>query len=288
MVSMIDRYLLRYFLAVVDTGSFSKAAAQANVTQPTLSVGIGKLERLIGATLFHRTSQRVHLTEAGSRLLPHARRIENDFNLAVRSAVGASETSVVRLGVLSTIPTPTLERLVAEHRRRDDPTQIEIVEGSERELIARLGRGRIDLALTVLRPNEEWRQELFYTEGYSLALPRWHRFAGAGSLKAEDLAQETMMVRRHCEVLSETSRYFTERGVRPRFSFRTTNDDKTLALVRAGLGITVMPDSYRDPEVARPRLCGFDLTRKIGILHGKSSVPVPEPLLDVMRTTMVK
>src|SRR3546814_1114054 len=110
--------------------------------------------------LFHRTSQRVHLTEAGSRLLPHARRIENDFNLAVRNAVGATATSVVRLGVLSTIPTPTLERLVAEHRRRDDPTQIEIVEGSERELIARLGRGRIDLALTVLRPNEEWRQEL--------------------------------------------------------------------------------------------------------------------------------
>src|SRR3546814_5358189 len=95
MVSMIDRYLLRYFLAVVDTGSFSKAAAQANVTQPTLSVGIGKLERLIGATLFHRTSQRVHPTEAGSRLLPHARRIENDFNLAVRSEEHTSELKYI-------------------------------------------------------------------------------------------------------------------------------------------------------------------------------------------------
>src|SRR3546814_18156056 len=108
---------------------------------------------------------------------------------------------------------------------------------------------------------------------YSLALPRWHRFAGAGSLKAEELAQETMMVRRHCEVLSETSRYFTERGVRPRFSFRTTNDDKTLALVRAGLGITHMPDSYRDTEVARPRLCGFELTRKRCSLQCKCSRP---------------
>src|SRR3546814_12214369 len=96
-----------------------------------------------------------------------------------------------------------------------------------------------------------------------------------------------MMVRRHCEVLSETSRYFTERGVRPRFSFRTTNDDKTLALVRAGLGITLMPDSYRDPEVARPRLCGFDQTRKIGSLPGKTSAPVPQPVLDVLRTTTV-
>src|SRR3546814_18649354 len=95
-----------------------------------------------------------------------------------------------------------------------------------------------------------------------------------------------MMVRRHCEVLSETSRYFTERGVRPRFSFRTTNDDKTLSLVRAGLGITLMPDSYRDPEVARPRLCGVDMTRKIGILKGKSKMPVPRPFRAARRTTM--
>ena len=55
---MIDRYLLRYFLAVIDCGSFSKAAKQLNVAQPTLSVGIGKLERLLGASLFQRTSKR--------------------------------------------------------------------------------------------------------------------------------------------------------------------------------------------------------------------------------------
>ena len=44
---MIDRYLLRYFLAVIDHGNFSKAAVQCNVSQPTLSVGIAKLERLL-------------------------------------------------------------------------------------------------------------------------------------------------------------------------------------------------------------------------------------------------
>src|SRR3546814_12415396 len=98
------RYLLRYFLAVVDTGSVSKAAAQANVTQPTLSVGIGKLERLIGATLFHRTSRRVHLTEAGSRLLPHPRRLENDFNLELHNAVAPTPTTLARPGVPTTLP----------------------------------------------------------------------------------------------------------------------------------------------------------------------------------------
>src|SRR5258705_6594430 len=101
---MIDRYLLRYFLAVIDCGSFSKAAKQLNVAQPTLSVGIGKLERLLGASLFHRTSKWVHITEAGSRLAAHARRIENEFNLAEAAAVDMRPARALRLGVISTYP----------------------------------------------------------------------------------------------------------------------------------------------------------------------------------------
>ena len=283
---MIERYLLRYFLAVVDTGGFSRGAAQVNVTQPTLSVGIAKLEALVGAPIFHRTSQRVHLTEAGARLLTHARRIENEFNALARSTTETGRAGLVRLGVLSTIPTALLERLVAEHRRRDDRAQMEIVEGTERDLVLRLGRGRIDLALTTLRDGGEWRQEPLYRERYSLALPSWHRFASADVVRAEDLAEETMIVRRHCEALSKISRHFTERGVRPRFSFRTTNDDKALTLVRAGLGITVMPESYRDPDVARPRLAGFELSRAIGIVHGAGSdlAEGGAPLIDSLRT----
>ena len=53
----MDRYLLRYFLAVAELGSFSKAAQRVSVTQPTLSVGIAKLEQEVGARLFERTIQ---------------------------------------------------------------------------------------------------------------------------------------------------------------------------------------------------------------------------------------
>lgn len=287
MPSMIDRYLLRYFLAVVDTGSFSKGAVQVNVTQPTLSVGIAKLEKLCGTTLFHRSSQRVHLTEAGSRLVAHARRIENDFNLAIQSVAGASSSQVIRLGILSTIPTDMLERIAAEHRRRDDQGQIEIVEGNERDLVMRLGRGRIDLAVTVLRPHTTWPSEPLFREGYSLAMPRWHRFAGADAVRPQDLAEEAMIIRRHCEALSETSRYFVEHGVRPRFSFRTTNDDKALAMVRAGLGITVMPDCYRDPEISRPRLAGLELAREIGLVSfDTAGADAMVPLIEAIRVVM--
>jgi len=281
---MIDRYLLRYFLAVVDTGSFSRGAAQVNVTQPTLSVGIAKLERLLGTALFHRTNQRVHLTDAGNRLLVHARRIEAEFSLAARSVADIGTSQLVRLGVISTVPTALLELIVTEYRRYGDAGLIEIVEGRERDLAARLARGRIDLAVTVLRPDPEIRQEALHQERYSLALPQWHRLAGEASVRAEDLAEEIMIVRRHCEALSDVSRHFTERGVRPHFSLRTTNDDKALASVRAGLGITVMPDCYRDPAVSRPQLSGFELTRVIGLQFGSSSIGREEKLAPIVNS----
>ena len=67
---MIERYLIRYFLAVVEHGNFSRAAAMCHVAQPTLSVGIAKLEALLDRALFTRTNQRVEMTDAGSRFLP--------------------------------------------------------------------------------------------------------------------------------------------------------------------------------------------------------------------------
>ena len=58
---MIDRYLLRYFLAVIEKGNFSKAAAACGVSQPTLSVGIAKLETMLDRPLFQRSNRRVEL-----------------------------------------------------------------------------------------------------------------------------------------------------------------------------------------------------------------------------------
>src|SRR6201996_5792607 len=97
---MIDRYLLRYFLAVIDQGNFSKAAASCHVSQPTLSVGIAKLEGLLGRALFHRTNRRVELTEAGARFAVHARRIEGEFTLAEREVHEAADATDLRLGIL--------------------------------------------------------------------------------------------------------------------------------------------------------------------------------------------
>lgn len=262
----MDRYLLRYFLAIVETGNFSRAAARENVAQPTLSAGIAKLEGELKARLFDRTNRRVHLTEAGSRFLVHARRIEHEFNLAQAAVSGAAQPQLLRVAVLSTIPTALVAEALAG--RSDRSEQVELLEGSEREVLSLLDRGRADVALTVINPStDRFAGERLHEEGYSLALPVGHRLSGADGLDGEALADEVMMVRRHCEALAQTSRYFTDRGVRPFFSYRGTSDDKILSLVAAGLGITVMPDSYRAEGVARVALQGFTPRRTLGLCY---------------------
>lgn len=271
---MIDRYLLRYFLAVIDNGTFTAAAAQMNVSQPTLSAGIAKLEREVGAKLFRRNSQRVELTEAGARFASHARRIEREFHLAQEAIAGLSPADTLRLGVLSTVATGELAALTEAIALAAPTLRVELVEGHERALTQYIARGRIDVALTILRHAGEG--ETVRRENYVLALPATHALAKEGAVPGEAMAGETMIVRRHCEALAETSRYFTQRGVRPFFALRTTNDDRALAMVSAGLGATVVPASHARPGIATLGLTGFDLKRTIGLKWGEHAAHLRE------------
>lgn len=266
---MIDRYPLRYFLAVIDAGNFSKAAMQCNVSQPTLSVGIAKLERELGQPLFHRTNRRVELTAAGARFATHARRIEAEFALAEHAVSETAPRSTLRLGVLVTIPAQWIDAFIRKMQPELANQPIEIVEGRERELIERLSRGRIDVALTIVRPDSDrFAAEILFREGYSLAVSANHPLANREIIAAEELADNMMIVRRQCELLSDTSRHFTSRGVRPFFPARTLSDERAIGYVREGLGVTIMPDCYRAVGVMRPRMADFAHIRDIGILYG--------------------
>ena len=278
---MISRTQLRQFLAVVDAGNFTRAAAQIHVTQPTLSAGIAELERQLDAPLFTRSNRRVQLTDAGNRLLAHARAIEREFRRAEESVTGiAAPLQPVRLGVLASIATARLEAALASYRG-DQP--IEITEGSERELASALADGRIDLALTLLRAGDErFARHAIYAESYRLALPLNHQQASRISVAAEEIAGETMIARRACEMLAETSRFFTERGVRPPFSFRSANDDRAMAMVRAGLGITVAPQSLGGPGIAMPRLVDFDAVREVGLLFAAHWQQPEHPVISAL------
>jgi DNA-binding transcriptional LysR family regulator len=279
--------MLRYFLAVAEMGNFSRAAKSVSVTQPTLSAGIAKLERQLGSRLFDRDRQGVALTPAGSRFLARARRIAQEYALALHDIQHAPEPSVLRVGMLNTIPTATVETLLAQHREEGPGEVLELLDGSERELAERLDRGRLDVALTVIRPHHgRFRPEFLARERYLMVLPLDHRLADAELVEAEDLAGDRMVVRRHCEALPEIDRFFTAHGVRPRFVLKTTSDARVLAVVRAGQGIGMMPESFSNPQVRMVPVADFDLARDIGILYAPgetNAAAMASPFLALAR-----
>jgi DNA-binding transcriptional LysR family regulator len=278
---MIDQYLLRYFLAVAETGNFSRAARAVSVTPPTLSAGIAKLERELGARLFDRDRQRVALTPAGSRFLIRARRIAAEYEHALVELAEPAESSLLRVGVLNTIPNRLIGRALAEHRELSGDA-LELLDGSERDLAERLERGRIDVALTVVRPHHaRYRPEVLSRERYMMVLPRDHPLAGENEVLAEQLAQDRMALRRHCEALPEINRFFTQRGVRPRFVLKTTSDERVLAVIRSGAGVGMMPEGFADGSVSFVPVRDFELVREIGLLHG--AAVQGSAFLDIVR-----
>ena len=268
----MELYLLRYFLAVVETGSFTKAAGACLITQPTLSAGIKRLEDQLGVALFVRNNKRVFLTTAGSRFLPRAKAILHEVNMAGAELAQSEQAHVLRLGVLQTLPAGLVARLLGGFTQNRPDIRFDLVDGTEQELLNRLDERGIDYALSLRRVEDETSIALF-EEGYRLALARTHRLADAAAIKGEDLANDSMIVRSRCEVLSETSRHFTDRNVRPPLVYRTAQDERALAMVGAGLGVTVMPDSYQAPDVVRIAMAGFNPRRTVALFRPRFALP---------------
>lgn len=270
---MMDLYLLKYFLAVVETGSFTRAADRVFVTQPTLSAGIKKLENQLGHILFERSNRRVFLTDAGTRFLPRAKAILHECNMATQALEETATAPVLRLGVLTTLSNRHVGDLLASFKQSEPRATIEIVDGTEQELANRLDDRSLDYALSIHRGQGEDTALPLMTEGYVFILSRGHPLAGRSRVSAADLAEEYMIVRSRCEVLSETSRYFTDHNIRPRLVYRTANDSRAIAMVAAGLGGTVVPAALVDKRVAAVRLQGFDYRRQLALLKPGYQLP---------------
>lgn len=274
---MMKRSHLRQFLAVVEAGSFTAAARAINVTQPTLSQGIAELERAVGTPLFLRERRAVRLTEAGNRLLTHARAIEREFRAAEASVLAqAPAAPPFRLGVLPSLATATLAAIGQTYAGK---RPLVLLEGSDAELRRRLTDGQADAVITLLRDGDGDGALPLLDEGYRMILPVEHRLAGRARIHPGELADETMIARRSCELLSETSRFFTQRGVRPRFVLRSANDDRCLAMVRAGLGVTTAPESLAGDGLVGVALDGYDFRRRIGLLMQKDRNGGNEPAI---------
>ena len=272
---MIKRSHIRQFLAVVDTGSFTRAAQQIRVTQPALSTGVADLERLVGASLFIRNRRQIRLTEAGGRFLPIARDLERNFRAADGfGGVKEGNKPVLKLGVIRSTPGAFLQA-VASQLTRD--FGLEISENSDSELRAAIHGGRLHMAIVPLRSNERGANIVpLYEEPYVMFVAADHPLAGQGEVGPEELAPETMIARRSCELLDATSRFFTRHRVRPRFALRSDSDDRCLRMVAAGVGITTAPASLAIDGVVPIKVRGYDFRREMGLLIDAAWLAEPD------------
>ncbi|MFV0643230.1 MAG: LysR family transcriptional regulator [Sphingomonadaceae bacterium] len=260
---MIKRSHIRQFLAVVEAGSFTQAAASLHITQPTLSAGISDLERMVGTKLFVRNRRRIRMTEAGGKFLPIARDLDHNFQVADNFGQShQSDWPDCRIGILPTLPDIILQQCISQLSAH---YSLEIVEGSAIDLRKRMERGRIDLAITLIDKESSAPDSVaLIHEPYVMFAHKNHELARRDSVMPEELASEIMIARRSCELLEETSRFFTRHRVRPRFSLRSDNDARCLTMVAAGIGITTAPLSFADERLAQIPVYGYDYHRIIG------------------------
>ncbi len=276
---MIKRSHLRQFLAVVDAGSFTQAAARMRLTQPTLSLGIAELERLVGAQLIVRDRRHLRLTEAGGQFLPIARDLERKFAEADRFAERrALDWPEVKLGLIKTLPGRAVQAMV---QTLIPQCSVELIEGTDSELRAALSDGRLNAMIGLLRTGEESESVIaLHEEPYTMLVATAHALAGRGEVAPEELAAEVMIARRSCEILDQTSRFFTRHQVRPRFSLRSESDERCLQMVAAGLGITTAPASLQAEGTVPLAVTGYDFRRRLGLRLG----PVDQQNADRLKS----
>ncbi|MGB6721264.1 MAG: LysR substrate-binding domain-containing protein, partial [Terracidiphilus sp.] len=251
---------LRYLAAVAELRHFGRAAEACNVSQPTLSSQIRKLEDELGVTLLERTNKRVDLTPVGSQILIHAQRALAEAGQMEAVAQAARDPLVgpLKLGVIPTLA-PYLMPMILKPLRQAYPGMIlELWEDQTRSLIDGLRNHRLDAALLATPPDAPEITELaLFDEPLLAALPLHHRFAGAAAVSEESLAGELLVLADgHClanqAMAACGARNGAQRGAMPA-TMQASTLETLVNLVAAGYGSTLLPalaaDSFRKREI---------------------------------------
>ena len=238
---------LRYFLAVVETLHFSKAAERLGMAQPPLSQQIKRLEQLIGHRLFDRTTRGVHLTLAGQLLAERARstldRVQDD--LAQVRRLGRGEAGTLTVGFSGSVMFTALPAAIESYRRLYPKVELRLREVVTSAQIPALLDGTLDLAF--MRDGDGAEGILMSTllkEHYVAVLPQSHPLARKRSLRVADLRNEPFVFfarRMGLLAFDRTMACCEVSGFRPKIVQEAPQWPTLVRLVGAGLGVSLAP-----------------------------------------------
>jgi DNA-binding transcriptional LysR family regulator len=245
-----DLRQLRYFVAVAEESSFTRAAARLMIAQQSLSQQITMLERVLGMTLFDRDTRGTRLTDFGGLFLPEARavleRADEAFAVAERARRG--ETGVLRLAFLTSTANHLLPPIVRAVRQRLPGLRPTTEQTTIAPLVEGLTAGRYDVAFTRPPKVDGLASRTLLTEQVCAVLPEGHPLAGRAELDLADLAGEhwVMSPRTSWEPWHRVyDEEFRAAGFTPDVVQEDANVQGLLGLVAAGVGVTRLARSAR-------------------------------------------
>ncbi|MCU1369652.1 MAG: transcriptional regulator [Ilumatobacteraceae bacterium] len=255
---------LEYLVAVGDHRHFGRAAEACNVSQPTLSTQLKKLEQELGIALIERSSRHVVLTAAGERVVERSRVILDEA-AAIRALARQAtdpEGGTLRMGLFPTLAPYLLPHVVPALHERYPNLELLLIEEKTEVVLDQLRAGRLDVGILALPvTGEPLHQQPLFTEDFVLAVPAGHPLAAAGGpVDPSVLAGEQVLLLEEGHCLRDQALSVCRlTGASERRGFRATSLETLRQMVAAGVGITLLPSLAVRPPV--PMSADIELLR---------------------------
>lgn len=267
----MDMNLQKYlsFVKTVEYGSFTRAAAALNYTQPGISRMIGDLEREWGVVLLERGKGGVRLTSDGVRLLPCAQQLVAAYGSlqAQVDELRGLQSGLIRIGTFSSAATHWLPNIIRSFQRDYPSIDYELLLGDYTEIERWVREGRVDCGFLSL-PAGEGLESIFLEEDPLMAvLPEGHPLAELERVPIAALCEYPFMLLEK-GAQAEVTGLFQRYGLRPRVHFTTWDDYAIMSMAENGLGVSILPRLIlrRVPYRVAIRPLDVPASRRIGLV----------------------
>lgn len=284
---------LEYVAAVARHRHFGRAAEACNVSQPTLSAQIAKLEERLGHLLFERARRQVTPTPLGAQVVTHAGAILEHVRAitALARAAGDPLAGMARLGVIPTLGPYLLPRVLKPLRRELPRLHLELVEEQTAALTRRLLARELDAALFATAPDDPALDAIpLCDEPFWVVLPRDHPLAARDAVTPRDLAALDLMLLADGHCLRDQALALC--GGRADGAFSGASLETVLQAAAAGYGCTLVPAmalggawSSGQGLIARP-IAAKSAARRVALVFRRSFPN--RALLDALAATIAR
>ena len=253
----MDIKQISYFMAVAQEGSFSRAAEKLEVSQPTLSMAVKKLEEELGAELFYSFNRRQNLTDEGLRLKEGAAKLlevyqETIENVKLSDHVGSG---VVTLGLSPLFGACFFGDLIPSFAAAYPDIKINMIEDGANKIDELVERGEVDLAVTLnTERTASFASCHFSTQRNVALLHKDHPLSNARSITVTDLKEDSFAIFNQDFILNrQIMSACHAAGFRPKIALLSSQWDFMVELVSRNRAVSILPkpvlDKHPDPNV---------------------------------------